>query len=245
MAKTTNLCYLTTTRQQLTLTSEFNVVWAYFFGLVSIRQVLRLTWKVRRENEPLKTVKLNFTGPFCGKFSFRTPCWAHSWILTHINWYFLMAQRFFIHNSRRNHFQSIFPQFGTQFVTRISHFGNMDFSYSGFEQATFWTAVCLVEMSKYRWKSREILMSPGLPSALLRWEIWMKIQRNTYEPSPKLGEDFVPNWGKIEKRQLRLENQTKTRLSSSQELVFVCLFPMMCATPVVSMHFLREIWLES
>ena len=73
----------------------------------------------------------------------------------------------------------------------------------------------------------------------------MKIQRNTYEPSPKLGEDFVPNWGKIEKGHLRLEYQTKTRLSSCQELVFVCGFPMMCPTPVVSMHFLREIWLQS
>ena len=107
------------------------------------------------------------------------------------------------------------------------------------------TAICLVEMSKYEWKPREILVSLGLPSALLRWEIWMKIQRNTYEPSPKLGEDFVPNWGKIEKRQLRLENQTKTRLSSSQELVFVCGYPLMCPTPVVSLHFLREIWLKS
>ena len=109
------------------------IIKAANIGLVSGRQVLRLTWKVRRENEPLKTVKLNFTGSFCGKVSFRTPCWAHSWIRTHINWDFLMAGRIFIHNSRRNHFQSIFPQFGTQFVTRISHFGNMDFSYSDFE----------------------------------------------------------------------------------------------------------------
>ena len=89
-----------------------------------------------------------------------------------------------------------------------------------------WTAISLVETSKYGWQSREILMNP-VPTC------------------PKLEDDFVPNWRMIEKRQLRLENQTKTRLSSSQELVFVCLFPMMCATPVVSMHFLREIWLES
>ena len=109
---------------------------------------------------------------------------------------------------------------------------------------------------------------PGLPSALLRWanmnespekylwaldchlpcwdeQIWMKIQRNTYEPSPKLEVEFVPNWRLIEKRHFRLEYQTKTRLSSCQELVFVCGYPLMCPTPVVSLHFLREIWLQS
>ena len=109
---------------------------------------------------------------------------------------------------------------------------------------------------------------PGMLSALLRWanmdespekylwapdchlpcwdeQIWMKIQRNTYEPSPKLEVEFVPNWRLIEKRHFRLEYQTKTRLSSCQELVFVCGYPLMCPTPVVSLHFLREIWLKS
>ena len=57
--------------------------------------------------------------------------------------------------------------------------------------------------------------------------------------------NWVPNWRMIEKRHLRLENQTKTWLSSCQELVFVCGYPLMCPTPVVSLHFLREIWLKS
>ena len=131
-------------------------------GWMWCRQVLRLTWKVRRENEPLKTVKLNFTGSFCGKFSFRTPCWAHSWIRTHINWDFLMAGRIFIHNSRRNHFQSIILQFGTQFVTRISHFGNMDFSCSCFEflhsstQALLRWANMDENPKKYLWTQSQI-----------------------------------------------------------------------------------------
>ena len=94
------------------------------------RQVLRLTQKVRRENEPLKTVKLNFAATFCRKFSLRTPCWAHIWVVLHKNWYFLMANRIFIHHSKSNHCQSVNPQFGTQFGTWISHFGHIDFSNS-------------------------------------------------------------------------------------------------------------------
>ncbi len=101
-------------------------------GWDSPRQVLRLTQKVRRENEPLKTVKLNFAATFCRKFSLRTPCWAHIWVVLHTNWYFLMAKRIFIHHSKSNHCQSVNPQFGTQLGTWISHFGHMDFSNSCF-----------------------------------------------------------------------------------------------------------------
>ena len=116
----------------------------YFYHLGAVRQVLRLTQKVRRENEPLKTAKLNFTATSYGKFSLRTPCWAHIWIVLHINWDFLMAKRIFIHNSKSNHCQSIFLQFGI------------------------------------------------------------------YELSPKLEEDFVPNWRKTEMRQLWLQYETET-----------------------------------
>ena len=41
-------------------------------------------------------------------------------------------------------------------------------------------------------------------------QIWMKVQRNTYELSPKLGVEFVPNWGLKEMRRLWLQYQTET-----------------------------------
>ena len=118
------------------------------------RQVLRLTQKVRRENEPLKTVKLNFAATFCRKFSLRTPCWAHIWVVLHKNWYFLMANRIFIHHSKSNHCQSVNLQFGTQFGTWISHFGHMDFSNSCFE----FLHSCTLQLSQVdlKWSCRLI-----------------------------------------------------------------------------------------
>ena len=50
---------------------------------------------------------------------------------------------------------------------------------------------------------------------------------NPVPTCPKLEDDFVPNWRMIEKRHLRLEYQRKTWLSSCQEIVFVCGYPLM------------------
>ena len=95
------------------------------------RQVLRLTWKVRRENEPPESAQLNFGAIFHGKFSLWLPCWAHIWILQHINSVFLMRNSSHIQNSQRNHLPSLFLQFGTLSIKWISHIRWMDLSYSG------------------------------------------------------------------------------------------------------------------
>ena len=97
----------------------------------SSRQVLRLTQKVRRENEPPESAQLNFGAIFHGKFSLWLPCWAHIWILQHINSVFLMRNRSHIQNSQRNHLPSLFFQFGTLSIKWISHIRWMDLSYSG------------------------------------------------------------------------------------------------------------------
>merc|ERR1711952_243840 len=85
------------------------------------RQVLRLTQKVRRENEPPESAQLNFGAIFHEKFSLWLPCWAHIWILQHINSVFLMRNRSHIQNSQRNHLPSLFLQFGTLSIKWISH----------------------------------------------------------------------------------------------------------------------------
>ena len=99
--------------------------------LCMARQVLRLTQKVRRENEPPESAQLNFGAIFHGKFSLWLPCWAHIWILQHINSVFLMRNRSHIQNSQRNHLPSLFLQFGTLSIKWISHIRWMDLSYSG------------------------------------------------------------------------------------------------------------------
>ena len=99
--------------------------------VTSARQVLRLTQKVRRENEPPESAQLNFGAIFHGKFSLWLPCWAHIWILQHINSVFLMRNRSHIQNSQRNHLPSLFLQFGTLSIKWISHIRWMDLSYSG------------------------------------------------------------------------------------------------------------------
>ena len=85
------------------------------------RQVLRLTQKVRREYEPPESAQLNFGAIFHGKFLLWLPCWAHIWILQHINSVFLMRNRSHIQNSQRNHLPSLFLQFGTLSIKWISH----------------------------------------------------------------------------------------------------------------------------
>ena len=101
------------------------IIWAY------PRQVLRLTWKVRRENEPPESAQLNFGAIFHGKFSLWLPCWAQIWILQHINSVFLMRNRSHTQNSQRNHLLSLILQFGTLSIKWISHIRWMDLSYSG------------------------------------------------------------------------------------------------------------------
>ena len=59
-------------------------------------------------------------------------------------------------------------------------------------------------------------------------QIWMKVQRNTYEPSPKSEVDFVPNWRLIEKRQLWLQYPTETCFSSWYWLL-LCVACQWCA----------------
>ena len=56
----------------------------------------------------------------------------------------------------------------------------------------------------------------------------MKVQRNTYEPSPKSEVDFVPNWRLIEKRQLWLQYPTETCFSSWYWLL-LCVACQWCA----------------
>ena len=95
------------------------------------RQVLRLTWKVRRENEPPESAQLNFGATFRGIFSLWLPCWAQIWIVQHINSVFLMRNRIHTQNSQRNHLLSLIPSFGTLFDKWISHIHRMDLSFAG------------------------------------------------------------------------------------------------------------------
>ena len=95
------------------------------------RQVLRLTQKVRRENEPPESAQLNFGATFRGIFSLWLPCWAQIWILQHINSVFLMRNRIHSQNSQRNHLLSLILSFGTLFDKWISHIHHMDLSFAG------------------------------------------------------------------------------------------------------------------
>ena len=103
----------------------------YCTSSIFLRQVLRLTQKVRREYEPPKSAQLNFEATFCGIFSLWLPCWAQIWIVQHKNSVFLMRNRIHTQNSQRNHLLSLILSSGTLFDKWISHIRRMDLSFAG------------------------------------------------------------------------------------------------------------------